>query len=144
MFNRCVEDEQMLSLIAHSSRSHQLLLTSSSLKHLSEAHPLLIIDARPYANACANKVSGAGFEDTAAYYQCCRVSWVEINRVRPQNIVKEYLITIFFYVLISYRWTLRTFRTSTTCETPGIKWPTQFLFSIHLPSLRLHCMRYPI
>lgn len=68
MFNRCVEDEEMLSFIAQSSASNKHEPFKGS------QHPMLIVDARPYANACANKMSGGGFEGTSTSYPRCRVS----------------------------------------------------------------------
>lgn len=76
MFNRCVDDETFLStLIAGDSLSYQLSLSESSC-HVP--HPLLIIDARPFANACVNKVAGAGFENTSTYYTGCQVCRIRV------------------------------------------------------------------
>lgn len=53
-FNSCYEDEEMIS------------------QHLSEK--TFILDARPFANAMANKLVGRGYEDTHSVYKNCEVS----------------------------------------------------------------------
>jgi len=75
---RCNEDEKLLSSIARSallnSWAHDPLDTGNAMR------PLMIVDARSYTAAFANRAKGGGFE-FQEYYTDCQVQFMSLTNI---------------------------------------------------------------
>lgn len=117
-FTRCHEDEFLICHLLHTNMTH----THTTHTHTSHTHTshtqtthtqtnaqcVYILDARPYVNAVASKLAGAGYEDTTECYTNCQVRHVFVcDGVRACVYVRVcvYVRTCVYVRACVYMWT---------------------------------------